>query len=443
MDTNEARERIAKYLDSDAHTPIIVDVCDSVTWDDLIYFFKVGDKKIIKALDISENDDYIPPIDKILQAVSIQEHPVMLTGLSAYLKLQGEAAIKRQLRSILDLEVKNKLVVLTYKCANYLKFQDPRIIAQKKVLTVSGVESSLDLRSLVFIAPEMQDFFDSKVTGIKCIPNIEPTPQTNLNIITNKSKADYPNSLFDIRDVKSAYDVIISNYESLSNLSKSLGTDGQWQYMLHNLKQYGSWSSVVLRNFGGIDKLSADINALAKESNNKQWLYLIALKLHGAGSNHYLAEISRLATSVDTLKKLAYEHILSFEANDKKFKGLYKERKEILRTIFGDEDNSFLANFIKLAKGKGASAINYMTDLSPKERKEIISIIGEFNDAFDDTTLMSILKVIYPDLHDYLLPYHFDAISNKFEPYFNTYKFCKLRNIISPELYDIVEAQAK
>lgn len=446
MEIIQAQARVARYLDNELHTPIIVDVSDRIGWEELKKFFSVPGQKIIEAKDLGSDPEYIPQVDKILQAVGTDTNPIMLVGLSAYLKLYGEDRLKSTLKSLLDVPVEKKLVILTYKCGSYLTFDDPRINAQHKVVladAIADIESPYETRSLVFVNPKLAEFFDPHVDGVRDIPDIEPTPFENLHIITNRHKNDFPSSLFNIEEVRSAFDVIKEKYDGLSNIDPALGNEDLWHWLLNSLKKAGSWVKVVNKAFGGTDKLSAHADSLSSSKTKKEaWLYFIALKVHGAGDNQYLNIISREAKSTEDLKRLAYEKILSYEANDSKFDSLYDERKDLLEKIFGNSDSTELVNFLKLAKGKGVDGYKYLTDLTPKEKKEVISMIAENNENVDIKGLLKSLRKTFPGLCDYLSPFHLDD-ADKFEPYFNDYKVCKVLNIISPELSKIVTDQAE
>ena len=443
MNINEAKGRISKYLDNKAHTPIIVDVCDKIGWDELQKFFNVHGQKIMYAKGLSAENDYIPQTDKILQAIETESSPVMLVGLSAYLKLYGEQTLKSALKSLLEVSVENKLIILTYKCSTFLNFDDPRINAQNKVVLVDAVDESecpLENRSLVFIKPLLSEFFDPRVDGVRSIPDIEPTPIEDLHIITDRQKKEFPSSLYDIKEVGSAFDVIADKYAILTNVSRSLGDEKHWHWLLDKLKKAGSWEKLINSTFGGADKLSAHADFLSK-SSNEAWLCFIALKIYGAGTNKYLNIISNEAKSLDEIKRLAYEKILDFEVSDNDFNRLYDERKELLNKICGHNDTPELINFIKMVKGKGGKSYLYFTDLTPQERKEVLSLIADNNEEIDLKGLLKNLKRIYPALCEYLSPFHL-AEMGKFESYFNDYKACKVLNTITTELRSIVNEQA-
>lgn len=445
MTLEEARKRITRYLSDSTHTPIIIDVCDSPSWTGIEQFFKAGNKMVLEARTISSNPDFIPPIDKIQQVVSEKDQPVLLTGLSAYLKLNGETVLRQQLRAMLDLSLKSKLVILTYKCAQYLSFDsDPRIASRRQIVLVDTViETSKETRSLVFIYPRLKSCFDVYVEGISCIPLIEPTPTDNLHIVTSKHKENYPQSLYDIKEVNSAFDVIEDRYAGgIQTVQRQYGNNEQWEWLLNMLRTTSSWTKLISNYFGGTENLFSNADVMSGHDPLKQWLYFIALKLYGCQSNRYLSEVARLSESVAELRKQAYCHILDYRHTDKDFELLYKQRKDLLRKFYGESNSPELASFIKLAKGKEQWAINYLTDLTSTERKEIVSVICNYTAELSDDDLFATLSTVYPDLRSYLLPFHFSDAEAHFERYFNLYKMCKLRNVITPEIEDTVNEQA-
>lgn len=133
-----------------------------------------------------------------------------------------------------------------------------------------------------------------------------------------------------------------------------------------------------------------------------------------------------------------FRTILNFDPKDKEFLTLYESRKAILNAIGNPVDE--VVNYCQIVLSMEQNAIHYLTDNTLQERELIFRILDRYGLDYNKTDLMMILKRVYPDLYEYLLPYNFknDLLDN----YFQEYKFQKVINKIFPEFMEIVEKQA-
>ena len=135
MDFNKACKKITKYLESAASTPIIVDVADIPGLGLLQDTFKIGANDFYNS-SLFCGGDRLPQIDKLLNEMQTRKKRTFLLHLSSFMKIEGEEYLKAKLRSILDMTIEGKLVVVTFRCAEYLTFSDPRIEASNRIIKI-------------------------------------------------------------------------------------------------------------------------------------------------------------------------------------------------------------------------------------------------------------------------------------------------------------------
>lgn len=154
MKYEEVIQRIDKYKESDKHQPIIVDLPNVQVYNKLVKHYNVGDSiNLLKDASLFCKEESLPVMDKLLYSLSTMDGMIFLTGLSFYLRLQGEKSLQRSLRSMLDLSCRGKLVVLTLDCSDVLCRMDSRFASSGKISIVDG-EKTLSI-TLCFVHPKL------------------------------------------------------------------------------------------------------------------------------------------------------------------------------------------------------------------------------------------------------------------------------------------------
>lgn len=256
----------------------------------------------------------------------------------------------------------------------------------------------------------------------------------SISVITKKTRADFPNSMFDIIEYSSEYQVLAEQNLDLANVGETVGTESQWAYLLKEMENYEDWHQYVVSVFGS--NLADCINGFAQYDSNKRWIYFLALVTSGVKGNEYLTYVISKSKTFDDFIMQAFCAILKIPVGDPNFQKYYDERKVITSNLTDYSDS--LDCFCKQVYGKEEYAILYLTDNTRKEKEHIIELIGKYK--YSASRLAEILPSVYSDLATYLKSYNY---SNDFlNRYFTQYKYCKVINSISDEMTQMVAEQS-
>ena len=428
-------ETIERYLQKEHVQPLIVDVQNPHDYNAIVSHFHVGENQFINASDYC-NADELPRMESLLNDMGQNEGTVFVTGISEFLKLQGDTVLKNTLLGILNMTVLGHVVILTYQCSKYLSFHDPRL--RNRILIIESEETIKT--ELVFTTPDLaKRFRGTTVKGIQKIVRIEEKPLDCLYVVTGKRRESYPLSLLPIKNMNRAYDILCSIDTSTSSLSESLGTEEKWSFALNQFFINSTWTSVVAAAFGSTQALDLAFHEYTSFDENKRWLYFLGLKLYGVPNNQCLGEAVASARQEENLPRAIYRSILSHDPKEKGFSKLYTQRKRLLHQL--GNPLSEVVDFCKLITIKGKNALYYLTDNTQKEKETVFAVIDKYGLEFDREGLLSALKIVYPDLRLYLTPYRFK--SELLNTYFEQYKYQKVINKVFPEFTSIVEEQAE
>ena len=437
MDFSKACDKIAKYLESASSTPIIVDVADIPGLEMLQDKFKIGANEFYLS-SLFCGGDRLPQIDKLLHEMQIRKKRTFLLHLSSFMKIEGEEFLKSKLRSILDMSIEGKLVVVTFQCAEYLRFSDPRIEASNKIIKIDSLlESEYKLPTLYFVSKEFEAKIDAVVEGLNSFASFIETSETDtVYIVTNKQKSDFPNSLYPIIQNSSAFDILSKTTPELLSLGNDAGTEEQWNWLAEELEKYDNWTDCIIKKFGPPSSLAHNIGNIEGNTPNEQWCYYLAMKCFGIQGNEYLAKVVNKSSNIREFWDYLYSLILDFNCSKNTYPSLYKERKDILSKL--NAPIAVRSTFCKQVLSKEEKAIFYLTDTSIQEKELIISLINNFK--YEKSSLTSILSLVYPALSSYLKAY--DYGHNELTEYFNEYKYCKVTNKITDALRELVNQYA-
>jgi hypothetical protein len=354
------------------------------------------------------------------------------------MKIEGEQYLRQMLRSILDLSIESKLVVVTFQCSEYLNFSDPRIEASNKVIKIDPlIECEYKLPTLCFVGKEFEKNIDAVVTGLNSFASyIETTEADTVYIVTDKKKNEFSNSLYPIKQNSSAFDILSKTNQELLSLGNDAGTEEQWNWLIEELEHYDNWTDFVFKKYGNPSSLALNIGNIESKTLNEQWSYFLAMKCFGIQGNDYLAKVVNKANTLDEFWDCLYSLILDIDNDKHNFLSLYKERKEILSKL--DVPIAIRSTFCKQVLSKNERAIFYLTDTSIQEKELVISLINEYK--YEKQPLVSILSIVYPALCSYLQS--FDYGHNELTEYFNEYKYCKISNTITEEMRGLVDKYA-
>ncbi len=436
MKYEEVINRIDRYIKSDKHQPIIVDLPNVKLYNEMIGHYDVGCNtfKNVSSYCIEEG---LPIMDKLQHSLSKLGGIVFLKGISCYLKLQGEQTLQNSLRTLLDLSLDGKIIVFTFCCASVFSKLDARLFAAGRVSIVDGEQGCQP--TLYFINPKLANSVVFCISGINRLQNMVTFLEdgnTIVSIVTKKTRADFPNSMFDIIEYSSEYQVLAEQYAGLESLGCEAGTDAQWAYLLKELECYDDWHCYIAEKFGNPSNLASCINSFAQYDENKRWVYFLALSTCGVKGNEYLAYVISKSKTFEDFIMQSFCAILNVSVEDPKFGKYYDERK-IITSLMSDYAES-LECFCKQVYGKKEVAIYYLTDNTRKEKEHIIELIGTYK--YTARKLNEILPKVYDDLATYLKPYNYSH--DYLNKYFAQYKYCKVINYITDEMALMVEEQS-
>lgn len=440
MKYEEVIRRIDRYKDSDKHQPIIVDLPNVQVYNQMVLHYDVGGGiNVFKDASSFCNGEGLPVMDKMQYILSSIGGVVFLTGLSFYLKLQGEEMLQSCLRSMLDLSCDGKLIILTFNSSCVLNRMDSRLVSSGRISIVDG-EKMLPV-TLSFVKPNLAASAVASIKGVnnlsRLLKLLDCSSDGAFSIITSRKKCDFPNSMYDIEEYSSEYQVLKELYNEFCVIDRNVGSDEQWAWLLKNLDGvYDNWNQFVSATFGGVQSLANAISGFGDFDSMKRWAYFLALCINGVKGNDYLAHVVSKSQTYNEFIANSFSALLDFRVEDKNFKHLYGERKLIISKM--KEYTDELDCFCKQVYEKQEDAILYLTDNTRKEKEMIVELIVKYRYPLE--TLNKILPDIYADLAAYLKPYNYN--NDYLNRYFAQYKYCKVINFITVEMMAMVQEQS-
>lgn len=388
MNLNDAKKRIQAYLCSNKTWPLLVDVQTKSDKSEIIDYFKVGENTF-PDIESFCNDDGDLKVDELYAAVSANVGNTFITNVTGFLKLHGELATKRALKTLATSGISGHVVVLTYQCKSYLKFSDPRIVENGRVVIVDGASDTTPV--ICFVNPSISAAFAGCYSGLQKIGAIvENCPQNTAYISTMALKDSFPESIYHISQLNNGYDILVRNDPRTKSVPNSFGTPEQWNYALQKMGQNGNWSQLIEGEFGSELNLCHAIASYQKYDDNKKWLYFIALSISGAKENEYLQMVIDSVSTEKELIKTIFRLILTVDKSNAKFDQLYRQRKDLLGEL--KDCLSEIAEYCKVLATKGENAIYYLTDLTILEKERVIAWLNVYGQKYDTLKLISVLK---------------------------------------------------
>ena len=425
---------IDRYLNrEDESAPRFVNVESVEDMAAIVDHYKVGGN-IFLTVEKYSSEDENPRIADLLNDLATLQGNIFLTGFTTCWKLFGKKELSSQLAAIAQMSVEGHVVVLCFQCRDYLNFRDLRL--NRLVYSVDGVATPMP--HIVFVNPMLQVTNEDRVEGIQNLPAfIETTDADTLQVKTKHHPEEYPDALFTISEEANPYDALCRIDQSTKAMAKDMGTDEQWAYALTLLQEQGDWVNAINNEIGLYSNLELFINASQDYTDEKKWLYFIALKRFGA-KNECLDRASQKAQAYEELVHWIVRGLVDLDCKSSDFWKLYDCRKALLNQMEVSDDE--VLDYCRYIKCKKRDALYYLTDSHRLEKELILECIADYSGSFSYDELRSVLQHIYPDLYAYLMPYKFNA--TLLNQYFEDYKFCKLENRITPEFYSLVEEQA-
>ena len=436
MTLQQIIDKIDRYVQGQERLPVLVDLSDAEMYSDLRRHYDVGHYKMIN-VEAYCADDSIPMMDKLKNDLLTLNETMFLLGLDPFLMLQGREVVVTELKSLMQISCIGKLVIITFGCAQFIMKFDIRLFDAGRIV-ISDAEP-IQLPTLNFVVPKLRHHIYQSLNGVKELPKMMILLESgadSVNVITSRRHEEFPNSLFDIEERNSAFQIIAGNYSALASLNAKSGTDAQWTELLNKLSEYESFDEFATQTLGSISNLSFTIERFSTFSDFEKWICFISLKVFGAKENEYLSTVISKSETLPSFITNLFCELLNHSPKDRDFMGLYQQRKRII--VQFQEYVDELSNYCKQVHGKKDEAIYYMTDISIKEREQVVELLERYKPSRE--SIISILKTTYPDLAAYLSPY--DTGNEYINRYFSLYKYCKVTNQLLPEFIELVDEQA-
>ncbi len=415
--------------------PIIVDVPNISCLHKLIGHYNVGEYYIKNALEFAKSD-CLPMLDAMKHFLSSSKDVIFLNGLTFYLQLQGNNVLVREIKSMLELQTQGKLILITFACGKILETFDYRLFEASRILEIDGICD--ELPTLNFISPKLSTP-SRYIGGIHMLQNaMELMAGKDIFIVTKRSKLDFLESEYNIREYNTSFQVISERYRELDIIGKEAGIDANWDTLLTDIEGFESWLEYVSEEFGSTDKLSFNIRNFEKLSEFEKWAYFLALRTYGANENDYLSGVIMKSPTFNSFIECCFVHILSYNVQDKNFRKVYRERKIVLEGM--QVYNNEISKFCHQVYSKEAEALYYMTDLNMQEKEVTIDLLARYGNKYEKKSIVSILNNTYRDLALYLSPFY--SGNKELDNYIESYKYCKVTNKISDEFRKMVDFQA-
>lgn len=437
MKSDACIKKITKYLVSENVQPLLVNVQNSEDLDKILTYFNVGENVVINASEFC-NKDGLPRIETVLNEMATEKKNCFLVGLTSFMRFLGEEEIKKHLTNIINMTITSHVVVMTYQCQKQLSFSsDPRL--SRSICLLDGEVD--ELPELVFMSKDLEvPLSGCIVTGIEnVVEKIEKTTEKKLIIKTNKRKSVYPKSTYAISDMSKAFDIVAEKDSMLSSINENMGTENQWDYLASVMSGQKSFVEICDNEFGNHQSLEIAIPSYNNYSEQKKWLYFIALKIFGAKNNDCLSFSAKNANVYSLLIREVYRSILTKNVEDKDFAQFYLQRKLLLIALENPIDD--VVDFCKMVLQKEKTAIYYLTDNTRQERELILTLLEKYYQNASKNEIEKILSFVYSDLSSYLHDYRYNL--PLLDDYFSMYTHCKVINKVLPNMEKLVNQQAK
>lgn len=441
MGIEECINKVKRYLSKDSTLPILVDiqnVSDLKKFRDEICGFG---GEYVKASSFCKDDELLS-IDKIVDYIENNSTKKMiLLGVSTLLYFNGNRQLLDDLTTLLNTSIESGVVIITYHCKDILN--DACRIDERLLNRVNIIEGIADeIPDLFFSGKEMPDK-QHYTCGIQNVAEyIENNQCKELFVKTKQRAGRYPNSKYQIRDIHEAYDLLSHIDKNILSIDKELGEKENWEELLQLVEKYGSFEQVINKKFASVNNLVPNQLSCYKKNSIDKWLYFIAIKHYGISCNSYLDLVARKTNSFNDFVHNIVFTILECIEDSINFNKIYEERKEILSYLtykmYKTEMKNFCGMLDNLIESK--QAIYCLTDASTEEKQKVFYFLDKYD--YSENELNNVLKIVYPELYQYLKSFLFPKNLKTFNEYFDQYKYCKLSNVITEQFNELVKAEA-
>lgn len=438
MTVKECSEKIDSYLEGASTYPLIVDFANIDVMNSVIE--KYGEQHNLELVSVSKfcREDKCPQFDSLYNDLMTSSKNVLLYDYIFSLRLLGKDVIKDELKNAVNISTYGKILIFTLNCRAFLKFTDPKI--SRRIVFVDSDRKIDYVPKLVFTRESSMPKSEIYVNGIDKLFNYLRTSKSKIIFVnTDKSSEDFPDSLYNIEDMKTAYRALAHKYSQFYDVDENYFDEQQWKKLNDDLERFDSLESFYNAVYGDYKNLDKFIFNWQKFNKWQKELYVLGLKLFYSGHDWCLNYAVNESSGANDFVKNIYRSISDLDFRDKDYKDKYATRKEVIKSLGAVNEEA--EDYCRRIEYKGKDALYYLSDITQIEKETIINVIGDIGDEKSIDELKEILKFIYKDLYFYLEDYNFD--NDFLNRYFKMYKYQKVINKLLPKFKQQVEDQAR
>lgn len=428
----------------------------------------------IKCFYISKYCDLssFPDIDKAIHHISIYSGKSVLIGLSQALMLQSKGELIDTIDYVLHKSFKGYTIILLDHCESILTGQinrDPRL--KNRIILLNGDRSKLPKIEIINIKEDYDEFnclpknvekslfktmesndVDSTfglLDKLERMTDSELDSRRTIRFFTNRTIKMFEYSEYTMIGIDSIYILLSQKYNEIARGTKqSYGTEKQWKWLANLLGDRGSLRELINEKIGDICHLSDIFTKIHNQNDvNLKWLLWIAMKVFGVQDNSYLSLVSDNCSKYSDLERELYFAITRKKISDNTFQKLYRERKNLLKSL--NEDFNLARDYCDKVVGS-KDGIYYLTDLTDVEKYSFMNMLHNYE--YSVTERSQIIHNFSVNLGLYYQKYDFneaviklgkeDGFRDEISAYFNNYRQQKIINKITAEHIDTVQRYA-
>lgn len=412
-------------------------------------------KKIVLSLcdrglflsDFCESDDTTPNIKRIMSKLKSFDKTTLVVPLSEYLRIKPELALSTILK-LLSTEYKNndngfmRIYFLMYRMKDILRTvpnDDPRRQNAISYL-VTSEESDYSLTII-------QDDLDVSIAGNEIygfknyLEYWEQNPDKPLILHTKNAIYFEDNNFFDnVQVISNSYDLLRLRYNLPSCFKSALGDIAFWNALAKVITEQGDFESACKYVFN-TNRFTVDIFEFwNRYTDFEQLLLLMWMKTQNSRS--YIISCAAKASNVEEFIELIFIAIID-HLYEPSYPDIYFERKKILKLM---RIVGIPKVFWERLKGLNLlDCLKCLTDITDIEKKAIFKILQEVENYNESFAYISVLKMVYSDLANYLSTEDscISRINSELGEYFSEYKWLKVVNKLTYSFNEKVKAYAR
>ena len=435
------------YLKQDHETvslnPVrFINVDSMVTWIEVKKYLMYLSEETVRLSEFCEEQDTTPNINRVSTKLKNVYKSSLVMPLSEYLRIIPEQAGKI-INRFIKLEYRNndngklRVYFLMYRMKELLQTireDDPRA---KDCIILFTTDEETDYKLTI-----IQNNLDVRISGneihgfSKYLQYWETNPDKPIILYTENAVHFEKNRFFDnVRVLVTPYDIIKYQFSLPSGINEELGSDEYWIKLVKILLKEGSFHNVCCSEFS-INKYSETLfEYWNKYDAFHKWL--LWLWIRQQVEDEYEIKVADSCKTYLNFEDELYCLIIKY-LHTSDFDKAYKRRKLILSFMNAVPTERFWNEIHDL---ENVDMLSCLTCLADSERKKIFKILSCVNYS-DRTSVLPILKIIYPQLYYYLQNDDFPNVAGllpEHEQYFIEYRWLKATDSITKDFVEKVK----